>query len=106
MKFECKRCGACCRGRGYVYLDNEDVVNLATHFNLATSEFQRIVCTKAGGKLVIKSEGIECRFLDGNNCFIYDARPKQCKTWPHWKENIVKDEFKESVKERCKGCLE
>lgn len=32
--------------------------------------------------------GYDCIFLEGKQCGIYQARPKQCRTFPWWQENL------------------
>jgi uncharacterized protein len=38
-----------------------------------------------------------------NHCRIYPVRPKQCDTWPFWKENLKKSVWEGSVAACCPG---
>ncbi len=105
----CDNCKAlCCKGDGYVFLDTEDIKNIASFLNMKTEEFLKLYTKKAiyGKKislisLKIKDE-IKCVFLDDDNrCEIYATRPKQCKSFPFWLN--LKDKNKERLVKLCPG---
>ena len=37
------------------------------------------------------------------HCTVYEARPKQCKTFPWWPGNFESEEELEETKSRCEG---
>lgn len=54
----------------------------------------------------------DCVFLtevEGENgekrrvCGVYPVRPRQCRTWPFWKENLDSDSSWIRASERCPG---
>ncbi len=105
IQFECQGTGRCCVSRGsygFVYLTLEDRRRLASHFGLKTNQFTRRYCRKAEGYYYLKSEGQACRYLNGKQCGVYEARPLQCRTWPFWPENMNAKTWKE-VKAFCPG---
>ena len=47
----------------------------------------------------------DCVFLDGKTrkCTVYEARPRQCRTWPFWDSNVRTPEAWEATCEVCPG---
>ena len=41
LRFECSRCGDCCRGRGYVWVSDAEIEQLATHLEISAEVFRR-----------------------------------------------------------------
>jgi uncharacterized protein len=92
LQFECSQCGDCCTGApGYVWVTNEEIAALAEHEALAVDEFERKFVRKVGvRKSLIEYANGDCVFFDtvARKCTVYEARPKQCRTWPFWDSNI------------------
>lgn len=92
LRFACQPdCGRCCTRHGdydYVYLDRDDVRRLAAHLKLTVHEFRSEWTRQDDGHTVLKMDGPACPFLDGARCSVYDARPRQCGTFPFWPENL------------------
>ena len=88
MKFECKRCGGCCRWKGYVYVTTADVTNAAVYLGIDERTFvNEYVDAEQRPRLNLKTKpNGECIFLEENDCKIYPARPWQCQSFPqYWK---------------------
>ncbi len=115
IRFECQGSGKCCLSRGthgYVYLTLEDRRRMARHLGLATAEFTRRFCRKEDGWWHLKpaneaapspDQDVACRFLEGNRCSVYEARPAQCRTWPFWPENMKAKAWDREVVSFCPG---
>ncbi len=92
LQFECTQCGDCCTGApGYVWVNSEEIAALAKHVGLNVDDFEKKFVRKIGvRKSLIEFENGDCVFFDGEarKCTVYDARPRQCKTWPFWDSNI------------------
>ena len=92
LRFACRPdCGRCCTRHGeydYVYLEREDVARLSAHFAMSPNAFRQRYTKKDEGHTVLKMDGPACPFLEGFRCSVYDARPKQCRTFPFWPENL------------------
>lgn len=91
VRFACQGSGKCCVSRGsygFVYLTLEDRRRLAELLGVPTREFTRRYCDKTDGLFHLRETGLDCRFLEGNRCGVYEARPTQCRTWPFWPENM------------------
>lgn len=82
----CRRCGECCRVRGYVRLTAADIDALAAELGLPVDAFtQRYTCLTAdrqGLSLVDQANG-DCVFLEADaSCRVQDAKPQQCRDFP------------------------
>ena len=102
----CQNCeGRCCTGEsGYIWLKPKEMENIAKLLDMKFDDFTIQYVKKVGYKysLVEKRNGdsYECIFFDSKlkRCTIYEARPKQCRTFPFW------DCFKENIDEVVKEC--
>ncbi len=85
--FVCRRCGACCRWPGSVLLEEGDIAAAAAHLGLTPEAFVEGYADLARNRaqLTLKEAGEgACVFLDAAGaCQIYDARPRQCREFPH-----------------------
>ena len=105
LRFECTQCGDCCTGApGYVWVNLEEIAALAKHLGQSVAEFERKYVRQVGiRKSLIEYSNGDCVFFDGNarKCTVYEARPRQCKTWPFWQSNTA---TKEDWKRTCEAC--
>lgn len=104
-RFSCRGSGCCCTARGeygYVYLDLEERRRLAALLGLRTSSFTRRYCETSDGDIHLKHPDQNCCFLRGHRCTVYAARPRQCRTWPFWPENMKPSAWRE-VSATCRG---
>ena len=85
--FSCLRCGACCRWTGHVLLTHKDVTDLSAVLGMSEDAFvQRYTALAANRSqltLVEQSDGACCFLVADNSCSVYDARPQQCRNFPH-----------------------
>ncbi|MEM6730935.1 MAG: YkgJ family cysteine cluster protein [Myxococcota bacterium] len=106
IRFECQQSGKCCTSRGsygFVYVSLEDRRRLAAHFEMSTQRFTRTYCAKTGGHFHLKNPELDCGFLEGVGCGVYEARPTQCRTWPFWPENMSPRAWRKEVASFCPG---
>jgi Fe-S-cluster containining protein len=106
LPFSCTRCGACCTGApGYVWVNAEEIAQLAQFRGLSTEAFGRQYVRQVGDRLsLIERPGGDCIFWEKQvGCSVYEARPIQCRTWPFWPENIASPEAWEQVTTVCPG---
>jgi Fe-S-cluster containining protein len=84
-KFKCQNCGICCRWGGSVLLTEEDISSLSSHLGLSETVFiekyTRLAPNRIQLALLDQADG-SCVFLKGNDCEVYSARPRQCRTFP------------------------
>ena len=107
LRFQCTTCGNCCRNHGeyaFVYLVDADVAAIAAHLGLERKVFLERFCQRVDGWITLRMDQPACQFLAADNrCSIYPVRPKQCATWPFWKENLERATWEGPVKACCPG---
>lgn len=107
LRFECTGCGDCCTGApGYVWVNHEEISALAAQIGLDVDEFERKYVRRVGiRKSLIEFANGDCVFFDGTTrrCTVYEARPRQCRTWPFWQSNIRSPEDWEQTCQVCPG---
>lgn len=107
LRFKCTGCGKCCTGKpGYVWLQEEDIARLAKRFRLSIEDFLRKYARRVNSRYSLTEKGTsyDCVFLkEGKLCAVYEDRPKQCKTFPFWKENLTSPQAWEEAKTSCEG---
>jgi len=108
LKFSCTNCGRCCSGApGYVWVEAEEIAALAAALSMDTQHFERRFVRRVGKrKSLIERENGDCVFLGnvGRRCLVYEARPRQCRTWPFWTVNVASLQAWEAVARNCPGC--
>ncbi|MGA1224954.1 MAG: YkgJ family cysteine cluster protein [Phycisphaerales bacterium] len=99
LRFECTQCGNCCSGGpGAVWFTPEEAQAMASAVGLPLERFLEVYTRRLGArrslKELVRDGKHDCVFLDRDSrpgkaiCQIYGARPKQCRTWPWWPENL------------------
>lgn len=106
LRFECTGCGQCCTGfPGAVWVSDEEIEALAKTLQITPEEFVRKYTRRLENRLSLKEHPrtYDCVFLQGKKCTVYDARPKQCRTFPWWPENLSSPEAWKETAELCEG---
>lgn len=108
LRFQCSQCGDCCTGApGFVWVNAEEIRTLAEHVTAGDiTEFERLYVRKVGiRKSLVELSGGDCIFFDGQlrKCTVYEARPRQCRTWPFWESNLKSPETWKRTCEICPG---
>lgn len=108
LRFQCTRCGNCCRGGGYVWVDESETRALAQHLKMNELEFEAVYTRKVGRSRSLREKANDdCIFYDEHRgCSVYEARPQQCRTWPFWDSNVKTEEAWNATKKHCPGCGE
>lgn len=104
LRFECTQCGRCCTGApGYVWLTRAEITELAELLGLAVEQFTKRFVRKVGRRYSLKEKANnDCVFFDGG-CTVYSARPRQCRTYPFWPENLKSPQAWDDVAQECPG---
>src|SRR6185503_7436805 len=77
---------------------------IALHLGIAEEAFLERYCLQEDGWVSLRMDSPACPFLgEGNTCAIYPVRPKQCASWPFWKENLRRSTWEGEVKADCPG---
>jgi Fe-S-cluster containining protein len=107
LRFQCTQCGNCCTGApGYVWVNRDEIAALARKLGLSVDEFERKYVRAVGvRKSLIEYANGDCVFFDGyaRKCTVYDARPRQCRTWPFWQSNVESAQAWQHTCQICPG---
>lgn len=107
LKFTCTQCGDCCTGApGFVWVNQAEIDAMAAKLGMETDEFERRFVRKVGIRrsLTEYPDG-DCILLDPQTrkCSVYEARPRQCRTWPFWDSNLRTEADWQRTCEVCPG---
>ncbi len=83
--FQCKRCGACCRGESTVSLSDEEIQRMALFLGLSLEEvLQKYIVIKGEKRKEMRTLEGYCIFFDKEKrlCRIHPVKPERCKEWP------------------------
>jgi Fe-S-cluster containining protein len=105
LRFECVRCGGCCRGEpGYVWVRGPEVAAMAQLLDMDFREFMDKYCRAAFGDVSLKElPNGDCVFWSEEGCRIYPVRPVQCRTFPFWREYVRSARSWRRAGRRCPG---
>jgi len=109
FKFDSSKCeecqGGCCRGGpGYVWVDADEVEQIARWTGLNPKEFIRKINGKISLKEIKSGNEYLCFFLEPTTgkCQIYPVRPFQCQQFPFWERFKI---YIEEVVTECPGIV-
>jgi Fe-S-cluster containining protein len=103
-RFACQpSCTKCCEVKGFVYLTESDLTNIAGFLGLTTRNFSQkyIVQFKHLLRLRMPKAG-QCHFLKNNGCSIHPVKPVQCRAYPFWPELMNGRAWRAEAK-KCPG---
>lgn len=109
LRFQCTECGKCCSGSpGYVWVTEPEMESIAQILKISLEAFKKkYVRQKYNRYALVEKQSInndyDCVFLKDKKCMIYQARPKQCRTFPWWKENLRAEESWKLAAQNCEG---
>jgi hypothetical protein len=86
--FQCRRCSACCRQPGFVYLTPADTERLAACLRMDVYQLTESYCLLLDRRHLVlqKNPDESCLFLELGGCSVYEGRPSQCRDFPsNWK---------------------
>lgn len=109
LRFSCTGCGACCTGSpGYVWVTDEEIQEMADFLGIDPHLFGRRYIRLVYGRkaLVEMKKTFDCVFLKDKQCSLYTARPKQCRTFPWWQQNLTTLESWKEAAKFCEGISE
>ena len=106
LKFGCTGCGKCCTGGpGYVWINEEEIIEMAAALNMSVKDFEAKYTRIVDGDISLKETvpNYDCIFLRDEKCLVYNARPRQCRTFPFWEENLESKAAWKEAGSRCEG---
>ena len=105
LRFSCTQCGKCCTGApGKVHVTASEAAGLAAHLGLTVPVFTARHMRLLDGELLLREKpNGDCIFFD-RGCTVYLARPRQCRTYPFWIQNLRSEDAWRSTCTDCEGC--
>jgi Fe-S-cluster containining protein len=106
LRFECGRCGLCCRGAGNVCVSDAEISSLAQALEVSDAELRSLYTRRAGRRGVVlrQKRNQDCVFWHSKSgCQVYAQRPRQCRTYPFWRGLVHSSESWESEASSCPG---
>ncbi|MBI2477484.1 MAG: YkgJ family cysteine cluster protein [Planctomycetia bacterium] len=108
LRFKCTQCGDCCTGApGYVWVNQAEIEGLAAELGESDVEvFEDAYVRKVGIRRSLREfPNGDCVFFDTEKrtCTVYNARPRQCRTWPFWESNLKSPQAWAETCEACPG---
>ncbi len=103
--FECLICGECCYGEGGIFVQKEEIKQIAKILEMNEASVVAEFCLEKGSRFFIKTgPDKSCIFYDKEkSCLIHSVKPHLCSLWPFYPA-IVKDADNwEMAKEACPG---
>lgn len=90
IRFECTRCGACCRRPGWVFLREGEAERIASFLGKALEDLPSAHLARVEGEWAIRvPDERGCPFLRGDLCGIQEVKPDQCRSYPFWLELLL-----------------
>jgi uncharacterized protein len=104
--FKCVHCGHCCRNEGIVHFTDNEITDIADFIGITPREFkERFLSFSSIGYAHHVMQGEQCIFLKNNLCAINSVKPRQCSSFPYWKEYIGKDGNLKDFNRHCSGII-
>lgn len=104
IRFTCQQCGVCCTGDpGTIYISHGEIDALARHLALSRDDLiQRYLYPFKDSYSIGEDDDGRCLFYDGG-CTIYLQRPRQCRTFPFWFDNMRSKDRWQKIASQCPG---
>lgn len=105
LAFQCTGCGQCCTGGpGYIWVNEEEIQEIAAHLKLSVEDFSAKYLRKVGNRYSLRElSNYDCVFLKDKACSIYSVRPTQCRTYPWWPQIMTSEHAWEREAAYCEG---
>ncbi len=86
VRYECTRCGACCRWAGDVCIEDDEVSAIASFLGMSEidfiNEYCRLRANRKGLSIIDAPDGACIMLVDGA-CRINSVKPRQCRDFPN-----------------------
>ena len=104
IRFECRRCGACCIGDpGVVRVDKREIADIAAYLGMSVSAVgDGFLHPWENEQRIRETDDGRCLFFE-DGCRIYPVRPNQCKTFPFWFANLRAEQRWIQISRQCPG---
>ncbi|MFR4223185.1 MAG: YkgJ family cysteine cluster protein [Akkermansia sp.] len=85
VRYECTRCGACCRWAGDVCIETDEIHEISRFLNMDEQVFIDTCCrlrANRRGLSIRDAEDGACMMLTKDGCRINPVKPRQCRDFP------------------------
>ncbi len=104
LRFECQKCGNCCRGEpGVVWINKKEIKETSSFLDTTQDLFARSHLRIINGCISLLEHSNGDCIMYGDGCKTYEVRPHQCTTFPFWKSNLRNMTEWERQKKTCPG---
>ncbi len=104
LRFECQRCGRCCRGEpGVVWVNKREIEEISSFLGIPQAIFAKNYLRSIHGRLSLLEYGNGDCIMYHHGCKIYEVRPSQCRAFPFWNTNLENRSEWEKLKRTCPG---
>jgi uncharacterized protein len=88
-----------------VWLSDEEITRLGASLSASTEVFVDRYLDRDTGRWALKEDPRtgDCIFLREARCSIYEARPRQCRTFPWWPSTLESEASWREVARSCEG---
>jgi Fe-S-cluster containining protein len=89
-----------------VWINQAEINALAECLQISAADFESQYVRRVGiRRSLVERDNYDCVFLDPQTrrCQVYQARPRQCRTWPFWKSNVKSPTAWQQTCEVCPG---
>ena len=104
IRFECRRCGACCTGDpGVVRVNEREIADIAAYLGISVSAVvETFLYPWESRHSIIEDGSGRCLFFE-DGCRIYPVRPTQCRIFPFWFANLRAEARWNKIRSQCPG---
>ncbi|GAN34532.1 MAG: YkgJ family cysteine cluster protein [Candidatus Brocadia sp. AMX2] len=104
LRFECQRCGRCCRGEpGVVWVNKREIGKISAFLGITQNAFAKNYLRSINDRFSLLEYGNGDCIMYDNGCKIYDVRPCQCRSFPFWTSNLENRSEWEKLRKTCPG---
>lgn len=86
VRYECTRCGACCRWAGDVCIETDEIREISRFLDMDEQVFIDTCCrlrANRRGLSIRDAEDGACMMLTKDGCRINPVKPRQCRDFPN-----------------------
>ena len=86
VRYECTRCGACCRWAGDVCIETDEIREISRFLDMDEQVFIDTCCrlrANRRGLSIRDAEDGACMMLAEGGCRINPVKPRQCRDFPN-----------------------
>jgi len=87
-------------------VNKKEIAELAATLEIDVEQFEKSYVRRVGiRKSLVEFPNGDCVFFDNvaRSCKVYQARPRQCRTWPFWDSNLKSESAWQETCEVCPG---